>query len=236
MISFSYNGISGDTYGCYLTDRPEIKTAKMDSQTEAVPGRGEITLINGGHADVSVDIGAYVRNSANVDNVIRWLTADGAYHPLIFSYDATRCRYARVDGEIVTEYVSRSMSARQLEVPMRMKPYWYQTLPETITTSAGDIVLANQGNIEAAPTITVTGTGDVTITCGGKEFDITDMPASITIDFDAKTAYTTDGTTYTLATGYTSGDWLTIPTGESVMTITGEGVTAVTVLPRWRWL
>lgn len=236
MITFTYNNILGSTYGCYLTDRPEIKAAKMDSQTEAVPGRGEVTLINGGHADVSVDVSAFVRQASNVDNVIKWLSSDGGYHPFVLSYDPSRCRSARVDGEIVVEHVGRTMSARQLTIPMRMKPYWYETVPSSITAVVGDNTLVNTGNMPAAPLISLTGAGDATITIGAQTLSITDMPLSLVIDCDAKTAYTVSGGIYVLASGHTNGDWLTIPTGESTMTITGSGLSTITIQPRWRWL
>ena len=236
MISFKYNGVDSSTYGVYITDAPEFTTAETDTETVDVQGFGELSLFYGGRKDTKIDLECFIRDMADYDKAVAWLSADGSFHDLVLSNDSTKARKARIDGEIEAEHVSRSMASRTMRIPMRIKPYRYEAEP------TADIVIAetatpitNIGTIASAPLLVVSGSGDGTLMIGDSTMIFTGMTEAITVDCDAKFAYTGSGTTRVLATQYITGDWIEIDTGIQYVSFTG-GITGVTITPRWRWL
>lgn len=236
MMTFKYNGVDSSEYGVYITDAPAFTTGEMDTDTVDVPGLGELSIILGGRKDTDVDLECYIADMANYDAAAAWLSADGDFHDLILSCDSTKARKARLDGEIEAEHVLRTMDARTIRVPMRIKPYRYQATPTAdITITSSGTAITNIGTIASAPLLVVSGSGDGTLMIGGSTMIFTGMTEAITIDCDAKFAYTGSGTTRVLATQYITGDWIEIGTGKQRVTFSG-GITGVTITPRWRWL
>lgn len=237
MMTFKYNGVDSSEYGVYITDAPAFTTGEMDTDTVDVPGLGELSIILGGRKDTEVDLECYIADMANYDAAAAWLSADGDFHDLVLSCDNTKARRARLDGEIEAEHVLRTMDARTIRVPMRIKPYRYQANPAnptTITTSG--TAITNPGTVASAPLLVVSGSGDGTLMVGSSTMIFTGMPSGgMTVDCDAKFAYTGSGTTRVLATQYITGDWIEIGTGTQYVTFSG-GITGVTITPRWRWL
>ena len=112
---------------------------------------------------------------------------------------------------------------RTFAAVFRCKPfrYVYPAPASTVLVNGGSLV--NPGNVDAEPVITLTGSGDVTLTIGDKSVDIA-LPSTATtiiIDVPAGFAYSADGTVN--MTGLLSiDDWpLTIPPGTSAVAWTG---------------
>ena len=236
MMTFKYNGVDSSEYGVYITDAPAFTTGEMDTDTVDIPGLGELSIILGGRKDTDVDLECYIADMTNYDAAAAWLSADGDFHDLVLSCDSTKARKARLDGEIEAEHVLRTMDARTIRVPMRIKPYRYQATPTAdITITSSGTAITNIGTIASAPLLVVSGSGDGTLMVGSSTMIFTGMTEAITIDCDAKFAYTGSGTTRVLATQYITGDWIEIGTGTQRVTFSG-GITKVVITPRWRWL
>ena len=241
--AFEYNGTRSTTYGVILSTRPEIRAPKDDSEIVKIPGRGELTVVKGGFADIQMEMEAYIQDVRRLPEVVAWLQADGHFHPLTLSYDSTRYRLARIDGEITAEHVARALMAWKITIPMRVKPYRYAAGDVTLTLEAGTTSVRNPGSVDALPLITLEGTGAMTFTAGGRTLTISNFATvadAITVDCDAKIAWYTPTESETgetvIGTRFTGGDWPVIPPGTSNIVITGSGITSVTVSPRWRWL
>lgn len=108
---------------------------------------------------------------------------------------------------------------------------WSAVAVESYALTAHNSVF-NPGTADAAPVITVTGSGDVTLTIGAKTVTITGLASAITIDCDA--GISVNGATD--LTGTVTMDYpVTLPPGETAISWTGT-VTSVTVAPKWRYI
>ena len=93
--------------------------------------------------------------------------------------------------------------------------------------------ITNPGTADAIPLITVVGSGNITLTIGGRTIYIDALASSITIDCEAGIAY--NGTTNLTSTvTFDDFPWM-IPPGTAAISWTGT-VTSVTISRPWRYI
>jgi phage-related protein len=163
-----------------------------------------------------------------------WLRGRGA---LVLGNMSDRYYDARAVNQIDLTKIMRGRKHRTFAAVFRCKPFRYvYPAPAPVALVNGGS-LTNPGNVDAEPVITLTGSGEVALTIGGKFVDIALPGASTTIiiDVPAGFAYSADGAVN--MTGLLTTDYwpLTIPPGANAVSWTGA-ITAASILRNWRYV
>lgn len=234
---FDFAGVRSTTHGVYVQEHPPVTLPEERAEFKPVPGRsGALTLLEGDgvYEDIILSVNCFVRDTSKLDQISTWLRGRGA---LVLGNMTNRYYDARCVNQVELDKIMRGREHRTFAAVFRCKPFRYvYPAPASIALVNGGSI-TNPGTADAEPVISLTGSGEVTLTIGDKSVDIA-LPATATtiiIDVPAGFAYSADGATN--MTGLlTIDDWpLTIPPGASAITITGD-VSAASLLPNWRYI
>jgi phage-related protein len=234
---FDFAGVRSTSRGVYVQEYPPLTLPEERAKFEPVPGRsGNLTLLEGDavYDDIALSVDCFMRDLSKLDQISAWLRGRGA---LVLGNMPDRYYDARCVNQIELSKILRGREHRTFAAVFRCKPfrYVYPAPASTVLVNGGSLV--NPGNVDAEPVITLTGSGDVTLTIGDKSVDIA-LPSTATtiiIDVPAGFAYSADGTVN--MTGLLSiDDWpLTIPPGTSAVAWTGT-VSSASILRNWRYV
>jgi predicted phage tail component-like protein len=230
---FQFAGRHSSYFGVVVENYPPITTPEERVQFEPVPGRsGSLTLIEGGavYDDIVLSLDCFVRDLTTVDQIAAWLRGSG---DLILGNMPDRYYKARCVNQIEFSKILRGRKHRRFAAVFRCSPYRYlypEPTPQIYTTGPDSI--NNPGTVDAVPTITVVGSGNIDLTIGAKTIHIASLASAITIDGETGMAH--NGTTD--LTPSVAFDWpLVIPPGISAVSWTGT-VTSVTITRPWRYI
>lgn len=234
---FDFAGVRSTTHGVIVQEFPPVTLPEERVKFEPVPGRsGSLTLLEGENVyeDIILSVECYVRDLTKLDQIAAWLRGRGA---LVLGNMSNRYYDARCVNQVELAKVLRGREHRTFAAVFRCKPFRYiYPAPASIALVNGGSI-TNPGTADAEPVISLTGSGEVTLTIGDKSVDIALPPTATTIIIDvaAGFAYSADGTVN--MTGLlTIDDWpLTIPPGTSAVAWTGT-VSSASLLPNWRYI
>lgn len=248
---FEWNGVKCTEYGMHVLSQPIFTIPAEKTSSVDIPGRsGSLTLLEG--TDIYsaltlscvcvIDDPYYTKDGATVNRVAEiagWLKGAGTVK---FANRTEGCYHARIANQISFDQIVRGDPHRSFSVQFQCEPFLYLDsgeTPITIAKSASPYKLVNAGNVVSHPLIRITGTKEGTIMIGDRTMIVNDFSSIsyILLDCDAKIAYKgakgSASDPLTLLGTRVSGEWITIPTRNSYVTITG-GITSVTITPRWR--
>lgn len=246
---FRWNGVKCTEYGMHVLEQPTLLRPKERMEFETVPGRsGSLTLTEGDDifddlqltCKCVIDDSYGVEDGASFDRLARisaWLRGSGE---VVFANRPEGFYKARISNQLRFETVLRGHPHRAFSVEFRCQPFFYQTSGlSPISVGSDPVLVTNTGNIASLPLIKLTGTGEGTLMIGNgtmlvNSFENIDY---LMLDCEAKVAYKGAAGSATdplvLLGSRVTGEWLTIPTGQSFITLVG-GVTSASVVPRWR--
>lgn len=231
---FDFAGKRSTALGVFVQDFPPLTLAEERAEFKPIPGRsGSLTILEGGavYDDIVLSINCFVRDLSALDQIAAWLRGSGV---LVLGNMPSRYYVARCVNQIELAKVLRGRQHRTFAAVFRCQPYRYihpQPAALTLTASPGSIT--NSGTADAFPLITIVGSGDVTLTIGGRTLTITGLATQIT--FDTETGFALDGSGNDL-TDTVSVVWpFVIPPGISAVSWTGT-VTSVTITRPWRYI
>lgn len=231
MFSFIWKGQNSlDDYGLWIQKLPSRVRPEERHQIVEVPGRsGSLILTEGedvfdSYAD---EIVVTCPNTIPINRVMAWLRGSSE---LVLSNDIDKCRPARIVGEVNFDRDGNSLLVGT--IPFLFQPFRQSRFPEhtdrkTITGASATII--NLGDVASRPKVSITGSGNNTITIGGMAMTFTGISGTIVVDCDAE-MITKNGALWTGS----SGNFWRIPTGQS--TIAQTGSMTIVVDPCWRWL
>ena len=249
-----WNGVrcTDPAYGMHVLQQPTITVPNQRLLTVNVPGRsGSLILTEAKdvYENLNISCNAVIddpymivdgQNVSRIAKIAGWLRGHGlvkfANRPEGF-YDAW------VANQIPFETIVKGNPHRSFSVQFQAKPYFYLDSGTETTTYTSTTLITNLGNVPSAPLIKVYGSSEGSISFAGED----GVPSMVVEDFtginyimldcDAKIAYkgAKDDPLdpLTLLGTRVSGDWLTIPTGTSALSISG-GITSIELTPRWR--
>lgn len=220
----TFNGISNVKYGVIITTMPTIPAPEERGEAIEIPGRnGELWRGEGAYQPITINVPIYVPPSAKLAEVIGWLSGEGQ---LTFGADTAYWR-ARVSGE--THYSPCTFNdGWETTLTFSCDPLRY--IPtNAITIAASPYTLSNPYTAYAEPLITVTGSGDVTLTIGDISISLTGLNGMVTLDTSLQECYS--GTT--LKNDIMTGSFPVLAPGDNVISYSGN-VTSLTIDPRWR--
>lgn len=238
MIPFLIiNDISSKTVnGLLIQSLPPISKPKIRTSKEEIDGRdGDIVTPLGFSAyDKTVSIG--LKGDYNVDDVISYFNSSGK---VIFSNEIDRYYNFNIYDAIDLD---RLIRYRVADVKMHVQPFKYDANEVEKTYSYTDVTEAtitarNLGNVYSKPTLTITGTGSISVYLNDTQIfsiSLDDTDQTIIIDVEQMNAYDTEGN-YLNRLVVGNYDNFILNTGLNTITINGS-ITSVSINKISRWI
>ena len=233
MASFTWNGQSSDDFGIILENEAPIIRAEERVTHIIIPGRaGDLTAVDG-EAEFEPylqTVTAYIPNE-QAQAVNAWMRGDGY---VTFSAQPAMRQRARAISQITQNYLSDNLGYRQADLLFYCQPL-KELITEPETTVTFGQTMQNDGDVTEHPTITLTGTGSMTVSIDGLTMTVTGVTEE-----QGGAVIDTDGMVVTaLLTGESMteqsiGSFPVIPVGSFAITFTGA--TSCKVKRRKRWV
>lgn len=242
VYDFTWKGQSAhDVYGVETLALGSVCVAERRDDSAAVAGRsGLVHRWDGAVEEVDQTLTVYLpyaqpgRTVAPFSQIRAWLKG---YGRLTLSTEPGYYRLARLTDLIALDPVVEGFEDLKGAVNFRCDPYLYHVSAPAQTLTAAAI-LTNPGTAAAAPTLTVTATGDVDLLIGGQTVLLTDLTGSIVLDCAAQEAYSVDASgVMTNLNDHMAGDFpLLKPGANAISWSLGEdaALTSVAITPNWR--
>ena len=233
---FIFRGIDSRDIGVVVEDMFDVHRPKRNAQTIQVPGRdGRLTQDDGTYDTYTIS-GKVNCFGAPLSDVYAWLSGSG---DLILGDEPTRSIRASATAQIKNTRFRCDGCYDSLQVSFDCQPFRYHVEQ---TEGANDIPLtsspatvSNPGTYKSAPRLTIEGTGDAVLTIGTQILEVTDLAGGVIVDSEScecfdltETALRNDRVTLM------DDCFPVLQPGANIISWTGDGVTKVTVAPRWR--
>lgn len=216
-------------FGIWVSKFPKRVKAEERHDEVEIPGRaGTVIMLEGDdvYAPYSTEMVVTARNEIPIDRVLEWLRGSGN---LILSTERDKARAAHIVGEVDFERVGNSL--QQATIPFLFQPFRVSTHPEQdiCKTTASEGSITNPGDVASLPVVSITGSGNNTVTIAGNAMTFTGISGTIIVDCDAQ-IITKDNAIWT---GSFTGDFWKLAKGKNTITQTGE--MEISIAPHWRW-
>jgi phage-related protein len=177
-----------------------------------------------------------LRGRGNIDAIYKWLSGTGR---LITSENTGQYLNATCDDGIDPERAGKRMG--KIAVSFRCDPFAYAIANTPLICATSPAIFQTIGTIYSEPVITVTGSGEITLTVNGVALRITGVTGNVTIDVPRRLAYSTDGNgKKTVCLDHTYGnlwDMLLVPDPDAFNRVSWTGnATQVEITKNERWL
>ena len=228
---FKWNGVRSDAKNIILNSAPQIIKPEERIQHVMIPGRsGELTITEGDQVYQSYiqTVPIAVNGAANVPGVENWLKGDGM---VIFSSQSGRQQKARVIGAVTMEKHSRHLDWWEGDVQFYCDPVKSDPDENDIVVTESGATITNPGDMDAYPLIKITGSGLITLSCGGNVLTIPECVSGWTVD--CLNEWILNGTTPVGAA--CSGAFPIFVPGTNTLAFTGS-ITKLEITPRFRYL
>ena len=228
---FTWNGTDSRNKHIRVPNRIPIIKPEERVQQVVIPGRsGDLTETEGEDiynsyiqtVDISVD------GLANVHDAEAWLKGAGK---VTFDCQPTMEQEARIIGSVNLERHSRNVDRWKGTVQFYCSPTKRSTTEQTVTVTTSGTALNNPGDMTAFPLITITGSGLITVGCGGNILTIPECVSGWKID--SENQWILQGTTPQEKA--CSGAFPILKKGANTVTFTGS-ITKLEIVPRFRYL
>ena len=228
---FEWNGVKSTTKGIKLQEMPQIIRPEERIEHVTIPGRaGEVTLTEGEDIYNSYiqTIPLIIESAANVSAAEAWLRGSGY---VTFGGQSGKKQKARVINSVEFRKHSPNSSWWEGEVQFYCAPLKEDTTSTDTEVESSGTTVNNPGDVISRPMITVTGSGDVTITIGGKTIAITGLETGWKVDSELQ--WVLDGSEP--QQGVYTGEFPVFQPGNNTVAFTGS-ITKLTIDGRWRYL
>ena len=228
---FVFNGVDSRTMGVHVIKYPPIMRPAERIKYVSIPGRaGDMRQAEGVAVYDAYNRGMEISNARgfSIDRAAAWLRGAGEMivgNEPDFRYQVdlgAQCQFSKV---------IRGFWGGTLQMHTQPFKTPRQPAPAKTLTESGQKVY-NPGDVETRPAITLTGSGDSTLTVGGKTLSIDGISTGWTVDLDLKWILDVLGVPQW---DVASGEFGALPPGESAVIWTG-GITSVTIRARWLYL
>ena len=231
-----FRGVKSSEMSLFVEQLPARPRAKKRMTDDKVVGRsGTLHTDTGAWEDVTLQCTLNLANQGR-SGVYEWLSGSG---DLIFSDDPTKAYHAQAIEQI--EDKRRRSAGRDFDTltcKFTCEPFRYEASPAQVTVTGGSGTIQPQGTVDADPWIFVTGSGDVTLTVGGRTVELSGLTANQTvlIDCDAKMCVLVNSTDTQVAITLADGEWPVMSaSAATAIAVTGT-VSSLVIQPNWRWI
>lgn len=225
------NGVSSLTItGLAIKELPPITKPLMRTYKEEIDGRNGDLITELGYSayDKQIEIGLY--GTYDVDSIISFFNSKGT---VIFSNETDKYYYYQIINQIDFEKLLKFKTA---VITLHCQPFKYKVNEPTITLSAGNNTITNNGNIYAKPVITIVGSGTITISLDGNQIFSIDMSNNGKIVLDTANLEAYDPDNGQLLNRIVTGDYdsFKIESGNNTLNLSGT-ISTASIINYQRW-
>ena len=229
---FIFKNKSSKDYGILIETMPEITKPQRREQEVTIPGRnGVLTIDEDTYEPYTLSFTCSTRGISKVNDMLAWLDGSG---DLTVSTEPDKIYKAKISNAIpISDVVYLYPS---FLVQFKVFPFKYSR--NAVISHADDLTVTatttirNSGTVYSQPTITVYGSGNITLTINGTNYGLNSVDSYITIDSEMMEVYK-DSTNAN--NKYSAMDFPRFEVGQNSISWTGS-VTKVEIIPKWRWL
>lgn len=220
---------STDVKGLIIQSLPPITKPKVRTSIEEIDGRDGDIVTKLGYAAYDKEVSIGLHGDFDIDDAISFFDSEGE---VVFGNEPDKYYRYSILGQIDFERLIRFRTAK---VKMHVQPFKYDAVDRVFeAVGQKSVTLRNRGNVVSRPTVTVYGSGTVSLSVNA--VTILTMAIGdgyITIDSEEMNAYHGDA----LMNRYVSGDYsdLKLNVGENVISCSGN-VTEIKVEDYSRWV
>lgn len=215
--------------GLIIQSLPPISKPKMRTSIETIDGRDGDVVTKLGYSAYDKEVSVGLHGDFDIDDAIAFFDSEGE---VVFGNEPDKYYRYQILDQIDFERLVRFRTAK---VKMHVRPFKYDAVDRVFeAVGQKSVTLLNRGNVASRPTVTVYGSGTVSLSVNAVTvltFAIAD--GYITIDAEEMNAYHGDA----LVNRRVSGDYsdLVMNVGENVISCSGD-VTEIKVEDYSRWL
>ena len=215
--------------GLIIQSLPPISKPKMRTSIETIDGRDGDIVTKLGYSAYDKEVSIGLHGDFDIDDAIAFFDSDGE---VVFGNEPDKYYRYQILDQIDFERLVRFRTAK---VKMHVQPFKYDAVDRVFeAVGQKSVTLLNRGNVASRPTVTVYGSGTVSLSVNAVTvltFAIAD--GYITIDAEEMNAYHGD----TLVNRRVVGDYsdLRLNVGENVISCSGS-VTEIKVEDYSRWV
>ena len=226
---FIYNGIDSRLMDIIVTAMPHTIRAAQRVESFKVPGRsGSLHKTDGAYDNYTKTMECAIKDREKIDEIAAWLTGSGE---IIFSSEPDKIYRVTICNTISIAQMLKKFQSFQVSFDTYPFKYSVNAFDDIITLTSAKTIL-NNGTIFSQPIITITGSGAITLTINDKEYRITNLSGSITIDSDIEECYSGD---VNMNNVFDAEQFPIFEVGENTISWSGN-VQKVEINPNWRWL
>lgn len=228
-MNFTYNGVSSASFGLIVEHRPPHTVAKKVIESISIPGRsGALLFDTGAYNNTTVTYQCVYKGNVRgtAVNLADWLYQSD-YCELSDDYEPLYYRKAIYASPLAVNDILNV--AGRVNISFDCKPQRYLKTGKNALTPAKNSSITNNYR-DSLPVITVTGSGNGTVTIGNTTITITGQSGALVIDSERQTAEIGSNNANNIIS--LSNGFPVLPNGSTTVTWTG-GVTKITVVPNW---
>lgn len=226
-----YNNQNSNDLDLIIEKTPEIPSSKIKYETIDIDGGEPLTKIKGFEdTTFTIDFAyfadreEYLMKKARIDS---WLLSETNKY---LTYSLDEFIIYKVKQISISNTTTTSRILRHFSVTFTCTGLKYMTKGlEPLEVISSGMTLNNFGSYESKPLLKIYGSGNISVSIGGKSFTINNVVDYVNVDSEIKECYkdaTNKGKDMT-------GEWLILPIGLSIVSWTGN-ITKLEITPRWR--
>lgn len=214
--------------GLLIQSLPPITKPKMRTSTETIDGRDGDIVTKLGYAAYDKEVSIGLHGDFDIDDAIAFFDSEGE---VVFGNEPDKYYRYQILDQIDFERLVRFRTAT---VKMHVQPLKYDAVDRVFEAIGKSVTLRNRGNVASRPTVTVYGSGTVSLIVNAVTvLTLAIADGYITIDAKEMNAYHGDE----LVNRSVSGDYsdLKLNVGENTISCSGA-VTEIKVEDYSRWV
>lgn len=230
---FEFAGARNTDKGVRLLSLPVRYHPAERGKLVEVPGRnGYLWAADGAFNNVLTRVQCQTTDDADMAVVDAWLRGAGE---LRFSDDPERFYRARVTKEFSRSAAMNRFVNQTFTVTFDCQPFLYHREVDDIPLTSSPSTVTNPGTYASAPRLTIEGTGTAVLTIGTQIVEVDDIGGGIIIDSELGECFDLTETQLKNSVVTLMDDaFPTLAPGANIISWTGDGVTKITITPRWR--
>lgn len=236
--TFIVNGVNSETLNTFIQDRPLIDVPKRKVEFKNAYGvDGSIPFDEEAYENTQLQL-TMVTNGPNLiedrQALVKMLDTGGVYGDLVPYFDPGKIYRFMIEERIQFENKIHYGNTQASQTTLTVKPYKYLIdSPKKTMVKTGSII--NPTNYVSQPIIRIEGSGNITLTVGGRDFLMRGISDKITINSEIYSAYT-EGATGPLKSmndKIFTREFPLLTPGNNTVKAVGT-VTKIEIEPRWR--
>lgn len=186
---------SSKDFNCVLATRPKMKKPQRRNTNIVVAGRdGDLLSADNSYDNTNIELELNIKSKTlndvqdDINDLYNWLDK-GSYTPLSFFFDK-QCYYkVAFQGDFEYENTKKTGLITRVKVKFTAKPFKFLKNSSVITQSNKSFFIENKNNRESLPTISIYGSGNLTLTVNGEKYSITNLIDNIVINSELYSCY-----------------------------------------------